>query len=523
MVETARQLQDDWTHLQPMAPVSFDAYQFQLAFMSYALATVQVQWTPAYRELFRDTQRRLIEKFLLPASWQQVWLPTLADPHFNRYLDLSRDWRDPVREKNIMYSGHLLQMIGLYETLYADRRFSRPGAMVFEMHGQDGFRHVYDTSMIAELIHRQFVESDFIGIECEPNDIYAECNQHPILGLIHFDRLNGTRFADVRDKFWQRATELGYIVPATQRTMFHYRIKEREVFDRPFAWSDGWNAIFMNGWAPDLVAQLYPVHRDAELADLLDARPEHWLKRWADPFVSFDFGFLAAYAAELGDRQTVQALLDYADEHFHPTWRDGRYYYPRRDVATTDILDYFFLESPPVLPPAQLGHHHVGTLSGNAVLLFARLNRGGGIRQLYSDEFALSFASSADPEIVDVRYPEVLVSSARYDRNARVLTARFVAGTDYRGKSGIGVRGLDPSGRFAVLLNGKPLGRLQDGVVRATSRGSLRWDMATQRLHMEIDLVHPAVLEVRRLDSPVRGEAVAGASITMVTEPEKAR
>ena len=42
--------------------LSYDAYQFQLAFISYGLAMVQVNYTPAYRELYENAQLALIEK-----------------------------------------------------------------------------------------------------------------------------------------------------------------------------------------------------------------------------------------------------------------------------------------------------------------------------------------------------------------------------------------------------------------------------------------------------------------------------
>ena len=44
--------------------LSYDAYQFQLAFISYGLAMVQVNYTPAYRELYENAQLALIEKML---------------------------------------------------------------------------------------------------------------------------------------------------------------------------------------------------------------------------------------------------------------------------------------------------------------------------------------------------------------------------------------------------------------------------------------------------------------------------
>src|SRR3546814_5816266 len=59
----------------------------------------------AYRELHKRTSDRLIEKMMEPDVWK-FWITVIENPKFSKYLDGAKDWRDPVREKNIMYSGH---------------------------------------------------------------------------------------------------------------------------------------------------------------------------------------------------------------------------------------------------------------------------------------------------------------------------------------------------------------------------------------------------------------------------------
>ena len=76
---------------------------------------MQVNYTPAYKELYREAQLSLIEKMMRNDVWAPTWLPIIEMDPYKGYLEAGKEWRDPVREKNIMYSGHLLQMIGLYE------------------------------------------------------------------------------------------------------------------------------------------------------------------------------------------------------------------------------------------------------------------------------------------------------------------------------------------------------------------------------------------------------------------------
>ena len=49
--------------------------------MSYALAVVQMHYTPAYKELYKDAQLRLIEKIMRRDVWA-LWLEVIEMPSF---------------------------------------------------------------------------------------------------------------------------------------------------------------------------------------------------------------------------------------------------------------------------------------------------------------------------------------------------------------------------------------------------------------------------------------------------------
>jgi hypothetical protein len=498
IVELANQLPGSWQHMQGGPRGAFDQYQFQLAWMYYALAVTQSQLTPAYRELYQNASDRLIEKMLQPEVWDW-WLKVIEIPRFKSYLDPSQDWRDPVKLKNIMYSGHLLQMISLYETLYGDRKYDRPGSLRFTVAGVNGFTSEYSHQSLAELIHKQFVDSDYVGVECEPNLVFTECNQHPILGLLHYDEVHGTRYAEVREQFNKKAAELGYVIPTSQRIMLNYLLKEQKINDFPMAWNDGWTGATWHAWNKEPIEQLYPVHRKAVLGPLLDNTPEHWKVRWGMPTVSTDFGFLAAYAAEVGDEATVRQLLSYADENFHPKWLDGRYFYPRHDVAVPGPAQQITgAEGPPmpgekpniiVLTDEQLGDHLVGTLTGNALLPFARLNPGDGLWNLYN-RLEASFVRGAAPELVNVRYPEALVTQAYFDMQRGRLVIALKPGTGYRGVTKFNVANLRADGSYAITIDGSKAATLKNGVLSKVPKelGKARWDRSSGMLELELQL-----------------------------------
>ncbi len=493
MIELSRRPPGSWQFMEPEARLSNDNVIFQIAYMSYALAVVQSQITPAYRELYREAFRSYLHKIIQRDVWD-MWLDVIAIPFFNQHLDPSKDWRDPVREKNIMYSGHVLQMIGLYELLYDDREFDAPEAIVYELPGPNGFRHTYNHESLAKIIADQFVNSGHIGIECEPNRIFTECNQHAILGLMHYDQLHGTHLSDVRNRFWEKAKDLKYIDPETHRAMWFYQVKEKEAVKNPFAWSDGWTGVMMHGWNPDFIESTYPPQRDAELSSLIDSSPDHWKVRWGASQVSQDFGFLAAYAAETGDRATAQKLLDYADAHFDPQWANGGYFYPRRTVMGEE-----FSGPPKPVPAEKMGQHQVGPLTGNALLGFARLNPGQGIWNLYNKVTPTSFSQSGNPEVVDVVYPTVQITQAYYDPALRRLAVGFAPGTDDQGRISFGIRNLSPKGRYLVTMDGAEQVRLEKGKVRTLGPRALEadWDPSNQELKLACKLStgHSLVVE----------------------------
>ncbi len=498
IVELANQLPGSWEHMKGGPRGAFDQYQFQLAWMYYTLAMTQSQLTPAYRELYKEASDRLIEKMLRPEVWDW-WLKVIEIPRFKSYLDPSKDWRDPVKLKNIMYSGHLLQMISLYEMLYGDGKYDRPGSLRFTVPGENGFTSEYNHQSLAELIYRQFVDSDYVGVECEPNLVFTECNQHPILGLLQYDEIHGTRYAEVREQFNKKAAELGYVIPASQRIMLNYRLKERQITDFPTAWNDGWTGATWHAWNKEPIEALYPVHRKAVLGPLLDNTPEHWKVRWGMPAVSTDFGFLAAYAAEVGDEATVQQMLSYADKNFHPKWLDGRFFYPRHDVAVPGPAQQVTgAEGPPmpgekpniiVLTDEQLGDHLVGTLTGNALLAFARLNPGDGLWNLYN-QLAASYVREAGPELVNVRYPEVLVTQAYFDSKQGRLAIALQPGTGYRGSTKFNVANLRADASYAITIDGSKAATLKKGALTKLPKelGKARWDRASGMLEMELQL-----------------------------------
>jgi len=150
-----------------------------------------------------------------------------------------------------------------------------------------------------------------------------------------------------------------------------------------------------------------------------------------------EFGWLAAWAAEVGDITTRDGLLRHADRFMAPRWEDGGYYYPRHDARFDASGNYTFMD------PA----------TGNAILGFARLNRGGDLATLYNEP--LDEAHYSAPMLDDLSTAMDLLE-ARYDRDDETL--RFTI-APWKGSSdhdaAITLSNVSDRGRWTLLRSGE--------------------------------------------------------------------
>ena len=91
---------------------------------------------------------------------------------------------------------------------------------------------------------------------------------------------------------------------------------------------------------------------------------------------------------------------------------------------------------------------------------------------------------------MDVRYPEVQITQAYYDKAARKLAVSMVPGTDSQGRISFGVRNLSPKGRYVVTVDGAEKMLLKKGKIQAKGPRTLdaKWDATSQELRLECTL-----------------------------------
>jgi hypothetical protein len=155
-------------------------------------------------------------------------------------------------------------------------------------------------------------------------------------------------------------------------------------------WVDAWCGALMNTWNHDFVHEHYP-HQVAaflvpEAGGTLSVRSAPAMHVMGHEVVNdtCDMGWVAAWAAEMGDRDTLDGLLAHADRYMNPTWRDAGLYYPRHDTPTDDE-----------------GHRtDIEPMSGNVLLGYARLDVADGLWALYNEPWGADHHT--EPALVEV-------------------------------------------------------------------------------------------------------------------------
>ena len=226
---------------------------------------------------------KLIEKMMRWEVWRYWELASrgskVIDPELT---ELREGWIDPVMRQNIMYSGHLLMMVSLYEMLYRDGRYDSDGSLTFQfrpvLRGLGPEDYPYDHGKLTTAIFAEFERNQFIGCECEPNGIFVNCNQFPMLGFVHYDHVHGTDFASqsmpkFREQWRQRSTLFGDD-PHADLPVF-YRVRQDDfLYEESEANNESISAVswgsVMHAWAKEYVELVYPSGRDRTLRHMPD-------------------------------------------------------------------------------------------------------------------------------------------------------------------------------------------------------------------------------------------------------------
>ena len=423
MLNLADQLPDDWSGM--LGPTTmqedFGALRFQLAYMAYAMALAHVHRLPAAPGLFKQPFEQLIDKMLSPDVWSYWHYVSTGNGPINRAQgELAPQW-NPVGNDNIMYSAYIQSMALMYHYLFRDDRYAREGALTFAVQamfwGDGSLRFPYDERSLNSHLYWGMVERGFLGIACEPNCVFQICNQPAIIGFRMHDLVYGTSYAEEVIAGYEMAwADFGIL---NEDGHYNMMIMEQErvvvtPLDAP--WVDFWLAALMHAWKSDLVEERFPHHikhwRVEGPDNTLWIQPVVQHKIDMSPLISArDFGWAAAAASEVGDVDTLNRLLAYADRYLRPVRENGAYYYPRHDEP-------FDAESRmSVMDPH----------TGNVLLGYARLNVKDGLKKLFDGP--LDDAHFAAPALAELS-KGLNVRRAQFDAERDMLAVTVEPVTD---------------------------------------------------------------------------------------------
>ena len=344
----------DFTNYQSVDEQGISASRYTVAFSAYFLAAEQYHKFPAWRDTIQNGFDRINKKMLEKNVWGYWTHESLGITKFEPNMDRPYpENKNPVSLGNIMYSGHLGQMINLYQMLYNDRKWDAPGSIVFKL--DDNNQFVYNNKSLQDVMFLQFINNPVPGIECERNAIFPVCNLHPMLSWLLYDQMHNTHYFEAAHPLFDKFFASNFIDPKTHSYAIIYLIKQGMVFS---SWNpkygnkmddmikgmvakganfnsasiDGWIGTFMHAWNPKLVESLWPYRKNFQVIK----NPDGSVDLRKDDFAPDAYwGFFTMGVAEMGDESLLRALHKTADKELSPVWIDGAYHYPFMDKAST--------------------------------------------------------------------------------------------------------------------------------------------------------------------------------------------
>lgn len=238
-VTAANKGENRWKHFyEEPGQLGLTSIRYHLAFMGYAAAALASK-TPAYRDVYAKILDDIIRRMLDKKVWEFV----------KRYWSGKDFFPDPVYFENIMYSGHLAQLMTLYEHVSGDYKYSKEG---FDFVWDEKTKIHYTLPKLLDRLYAQMDEDEHGGIPCEPKTVFVYCNNHQQNSFAVYDKIHGTKYCRITPKWneWMKKTS---VVPESQPEVFKvsYLGAIHKWVPHGVAGGDGWGLAWMYPWTDD--------------------------------------------------------------------------------------------------------------------------------------------------------------------------------------------------------------------------------------------------------------------------------
>lgn len=292
--------------------------RYQAAFAGYAAAALGMR-TPAYPAL----TRRILESTVEHLADRSAWC------YIGSYWKDKPWYPDPCARENIMYSGHLLQLLALHEAMSGDTRYRTAGV---NLAWDDKTSFQYTTLSLAEVTARQMRENPSGGVACEPGLIFFPCNNHPQIALRLLEGMGCGDWTQERRTWesWALQSYASNLGGGAFKLLYHQG--SRMFVPRGHPGLDGWSLLWYAPWAssPAGVRRIwrnarqhidldqFPVAGTAAEASAADQRGATCCNPVLVPLSSVA-SFLAPAARACGDTETATRLEAWLDAGFRRT------------------------------------------------------------------------------------------------------------------------------------------------------------------------------------------------------------
>ena len=233
------------------------AKRYHIAFCGYAAAALGLRGDPDARKVAGRILGNCIERYLA----RDVWAYSMS----KNYWGLKPWAPDPCYRENVMYTGHLLQLLALYETFTGDTRYWKEG---FDFVWDKKKRVHYDVQKLIDVTVWQMRNGPNGGVTCEPNLMFFPCNNHPHVALALFARLgHGSWAKDARR--WEKWALENYMGPLFGGGALNivYEVRSGIFYPRGHNGLDGWSLLWYEPWAADRGTALALWKKAAERID----------------------------------------------------------------------------------------------------------------------------------------------------------------------------------------------------------------------------------------------------------------
>ena len=213
--------------------------RYHIAFAGYAAAALGMRGTDEERR----TAGRILDNCVRRILRREVWAYSQSKNYWG-----GQPWApDPCRRENVMYTGHVLQLMALYETFTHDTKYWTRG---FDFVWSADKAVHYDVGKLIGVTVGQMRANRHCGVTCEPGLLFFPCNNHPHFALRLFAKLgHGDWTEDARR--WERWANGHFLAPlfGGGAVKLLYHVKSGLFYPRGSAGLDGWSLLWYEPWA----------------------------------------------------------------------------------------------------------------------------------------------------------------------------------------------------------------------------------------------------------------------------------